>query len=110
MPITKLDTIVVTSDKQGAEDIQKVPASVSAIPETKLQDEHIKKVESLIDSKDKVIDETVITNTKEATKKAGAEKLIVKKRPFKTSEIKKDTEKYSTPPDYSENINLKEIT
>lgn len=47
MPITKLDTIVVTSDKQGAEDIQKVPASVSAIPETKLQDEHIKKVEDI---------------------------------------------------------------
>lgn len=47
MPTTKLDTIVVTSDKQGAEDIQKVPASVSAIPETKLQDENIKKVEDI---------------------------------------------------------------
>lgn len=96
--------IIIKPHNLAVEEYNKVVSVIN--DENKELNEHIKKVESLIDSKDKVIDETVITNAKEATKKAGAEKLIVKKRPFKTSEIKKDTEKYSTPPDYSENIKL----
>lgn len=95
---------IIKPHNLAVEEYNKVVSVIN--DENKELDEHIKKVESLIDSKDKVIDETVITNAKEATKKAGAEKLIAKKMPFKTSEIKKDTEKYSTPPDYSENIKL----
>ncbi len=67
-------------------------------------DENIQKIEQLIDTNEKVIDENIITNAKDVIKKAGAEKVIVDKRPSKTNEIKEATQKYSTPPDYTENI------
>lgn len=67
-------------------------------------DENIQKIEQLIDTNEKVIDENIITSAKDVTKKAGTEKVIVDKRPSKTNEIKEATQKYSTPPDYTENI------
>lgn len=67
-------------------------------------DEDIQKVEQLIDSNEKVIDENIITSAKNTTKKAGADKIVVDKRPSKTNDIKEATQKYSTPPDYTENI------
>lgn len=69
-------------------------------------DENIQKIEQLIDANEKVIDENIITSAKDVTKKAGADKIIVYKRPSKTSEIKVATQKYSTSPDYTENIKL----
>ena len=39
------DPITVTVEKQGAQDVQKVPASVSAITETQIQDAKIEKME-----------------------------------------------------------------
>lgn len=67
-------------------------------------DKNIQKIEQLIDSNEKVIDENIVANAKDIIKKAGADKTIVDKRPTKTNEIKEATKKYSTPPDYTENI------
>ena len=67
-------------------------------------DDKIDALNKLIDSGDKVIDESVVDLAKETTKKATANKLIVKDMPKKTDEIKKETEKLSTPPDYTDII------
>lgn len=67
-------------------------------------DKNIQKIEQLIDSNEKVIDENIITSAQNATKKAGADKIIVDKRTNKTNTIKEAAQKYSTPPDYTENI------
>ncbi len=69
-------------------------------------DENIQKVEQLINSGEKVIDESIITNANEAVEKAEKDKVIIDKRPILTSDIKEATQKYSTPPDYTENIEL----
>lgn len=65
-------------------------------------DSKIKKIQNLIDSNEKVIDENIVTKAKEVTKKAGASKFIVDDRPVTTKNIIKETEKMSTPPDYTE--------
>lgn len=65
-------------------------------------DEKINKIQGLIDSNEKVLDENIIQTAKDVTKKAGASKLVLDKMPSKTDEIIKKTEELSTPPDYTE--------
>ncbi|MBD9159294.1 MAG: hypothetical protein EGQ16_05615 [Clostridiales bacterium] len=68
-------------------------------------DNKVKKVQGLIDSNEKVIDEKVITNAKEAKKKAEASKYVLGKMPSKTKEIISKTEELSKPLDYTEILN-----
>ncbi len=68
-------------------------------------DDKVKKVQDLIDSNEKVIDENVITNAKEAAKKAEASKYVLEKMPSKTKEIENKTEEISAPLDYTELLN-----
>ena len=62
----------------------------------------IKKIQDLIDSNEKVIDENIIEKAKVVTKRAGASMVVLDKMPKKTNDIIKKTEELSTPPDYSE--------
>lgn len=93
--------------KPHNEAVKKYNAAVSVIKNKNAElDEEISKLQRLIDSKDKPLDETLIDSSKETIKKASAEKTVLSKMPFKTSEIIKQTEKYSVGVNYSENIGL----
>ena len=93
--------------KPHNEAVKKYNAAVSVIKNKNAElDEEISKLQCLIDSKDKPLDETLINSSKETIKKASAEKTVLSKMPFKTSEIIKQTEKYSVGVNYSENIGL----
>ena len=83
-------------------------AVVSVIDEKNTElDASITKLQSLIDSGEKVIDETIIDKAKDVCKRAGVAKFIVDKMPSKTDDIIAKTSELSTPPDYA--IFLKEI-
>ena len=85
------------------EAVKNYDAVVAVINEkNKELDENIEKVEQLIDSNEKVIDESVIEKAKDVTKRAGADKLVENEMPKKTDEIIKRTEELSTPPDYTD--------
>ena len=70
-------------------------------------DKSIEKINNLIDKSEKVIDENVITNAKEATKKAGAAKRVIGKKPKTTEKLIEETKKLEKPLDYS--TELKEL-
>lgn len=65
-------------------------------------DNKIKRINDLIDSGEKVIDENVIIKAKEVTKKAESNKYIIDKMPLKTQEIVEKTEEMKKAPDYIE--------
>lgn len=65
-------------------------------------DAKIKKLQDLIDSNEKVLDENIIETAKDVTKRAEASKLVLDKMPKTTKEIISKTEELSTPPDYTE--------
>ena len=91
--------------KPHNEAVKKYNSVVKVIKDkNKELDKKIAALNNLIDSEDKVIDEEVITKAKEISKKAVSNKLIVNKMPSKTADIIKETEKLSTPPDYTDII------
>lgn len=65
-------------------------------------DGKIKKIQDLIDSNEKVLNESIIETAKDVNKRAGASKLVLDKMPKKTKEIISKTEELSIPPDYTE--------
>ena len=65
-------------------------------------DNKIKKIHDLIDSNEKVIDESIISTAKEITQKAEVNKYILEKMPKLTKEIIKKTEELNALPDYTE--------
>ena len=67
-------------------------------------DKSIEKINNLIDKSEKVIDENVIANAKESTKKAGAAKRVIGKRPKTTEKIIEETKKLEKPLDYSNEL------
>lgn len=62
----------------------------------------IQKLQALIDSSDKPLDETLIDTSKEMIKTSESQKVVVNKMPSKTDDIIAETEKISNPIDYSE--------
>ena len=64
-------------------------------------DKYIKKVEQLINSKEKVVNDEVVTNAKATKKKAQASRVVLDSRPFTTKKIKEKTKSLKTPPDYT---------
>ena len=86
-------------------------AAVSVIETKNMElDESISKLQSLIDSNEKVLDNSVIDTAKEVSKRAGASKLILDKMPGKTDEIITKTNELRTPPDYTDILNDLEDT
>ncbi len=64
-------------------------------------DKYIKKVEQLINSKEKVVNDEVVTNAKATKKKAQASRVVLDSKPFTTKKIKEKTKSLKTPPDYT---------
>ena len=68
-------------------------------------DSEIKKLEDLIDTGKKPLDENIITTCNEILKKAKSSKVVVDEPPKKTIDIIAKNKELSVPIDYSENIN-----
>lgn len=78
-------------------------AAVKVIEEKNaILDESISKLQNLIDSDEKPLDNTIIDRAKAVLKTAGTTKIVIEKMPDKTEDIISETSKLSKPVDYSE--------
>lgn len=66
----------------------------------------VQKIQELIDSGEKPLDETCATNAKETVKKAQAAKVLVEDTPKSTDEVIKKTQELKGSVDYTETISL----
>lgn len=80
-------------------------AADSVNAENKKVDAAIEKLQTLVRSKDKTLDESLPDSAKELIKTAQAAKRVVGDRPGKIDDIKAKTEKLNEPLDYSDIIN-----
>lgn len=78
-------------------------AAVAVIDEKNaVLDEAIKKLQGLIDSGEKPLDDTIIDTSKEVIKNADISKILVEKMPKKTEDIIAKTNELSQPIDYTD--------
>lgn len=78
-------------------------AAVNVINEKNLElDEATSKLQSLIDSGDKPLDDAIVDKAKELIKNAGSSKIIVDEMPNKTNDIIAKTAELIRPVDYSD--------
>lgn len=77
-------------------------AAVKIIDEKNAElDKAIEKVQTLIDSGEKTLDDTIVDKAKEVVKNAGVSKILVDEMPKKTDDIIKKTTELRKPIDYS---------
>ena len=91
--------------KPHKEAVEAYNVVVSDIQEKNDQlDGEIKKLQELVDNKDKPLDETTIDTAKEALKNAGASKIVIGEMPNATKDILSRTKELNTPVDYSDEL------
>ncbi len=83
--------------------IKQYYAAVAVIDEKNTElDEAIAKLQGLIDSGEKPLDDTITDTSKEVIKNAGVLKILVEEMPKKTEDIVKETEELNHPVDYTD--------